>query len=157
MRHLKGYRKLGRETSHRKALLRNLATSFLTEGAIKTTLPKARELKSFVEKIITLTHKDNLAAHRKAASILYTKESRQKLFSDIKERFKDRPGGYTRIVRLGERFGDGADMCRLELVDFLENEAESKAKKRSDHLEKKRVAREKEEEREKASPMMASR
>ena len=156
MRHLNGYRKLGRETSHRKAMLRNLATSFLTEGAVKTTLQKAKELRPIVEKLITLTHKSDLSAHRKAASVLYTKESRKKLFSSIAERFKERPGGYTRIVRLGERFGDGASMCRLELVDFLENEAETKASTRKDLLEKKRIAREKEEEAQKASPMMAA-
>lgn len=156
MRHLNGYRKLGRETSHRKAMLRNMATSFLTEGALKTTLQKAKELRPFVEKLITLTHKADVNAHRKAASILYTKEARKNLFSNLAERFKDRAGGYTRIVRLGERFGDGAEMCRLELVDFMEKEAPIKAQKRKDHLEKKRLAKEKEEEQQKASPMMTA-
>lgn len=156
MRHLNGYRKLGRETSHRMAMLRNMATSFLTEGAVKTTLPKAKELRPFVEKLITLTHTPDLAAYRKAASVLYTKEARQNLFSNLGERFKERPGGYTRIVRLGKRFGDGADMCRLELVDYLDNEANVKAQKREKHLEKKKIAKEKQEEQEKASPMMAS-
>ena len=156
MRHLNGYRKLGRETSHRKAMLRNMATSFLAEGAVKTTLQKAKELRPFVEKLITLTHNPDLNAHRKAASVLYTKEARKNLFSNLAERFKDRPGGYTRIVRLGERFGDGAEMCRLELVDYMEKEAPVKAQKRQDHLEKKRLAKEKEEEQQKASPMMTA-
>lgn len=156
MRHLNGYRKLGRESSHRKAMLRNLATSFLTEGALRTTIQKAKELRPIVEKLITLTHKSDLAAHRKAASVLYTKEARQNLFTNLAPRFKERAGGYTRIVRLGERFGDGAEMCRLELVDYLENEAGVKAEKRKEHLEKKKRAKEKQEEQEKAAPMMTA-
>ena len=100
MRHKSGYRKLGRESSHRKAMLRNLATSFITEGAITTTVPKAKELKPIVEKLITLTHKSDLAAKKKAASILFTKEARVNLFTSLAERFKERPGGYTRIIRL---------------------------------------------------------
>ena len=156
MRHLNGYRKLGRESSHRKAMFRNLATSFLQEGAIRTTIQKAKELRPIVEKLITLTHKSDLAAHKKVASVLFTKEARQNLFTNLGPRFKERAGGYTRIVRLGERFGDGADMCRLELVDYLENEALLKTKKRQEHLEKKQRAIDKQEEQEKSAPMMAA-
>ena len=127
MRHKSGYRKLGRESSHRKAMLRNLATSFITEGAITTTVPKAKELKPIVEKLITLTHKSDLQ-QRKKLLLFFTKEARVNLFTSLAERFKERPGGYTRIIRLGNRQSDCAAMCRLELVDFLENEG--KAKKR---------------------------
>ncbi len=155
MRHLSGYRKLGRESSHRKAMLRNLATSFITEGAITTTVPKAKELKPIVEKLITLTHKSDLNAKKKAAQILFTKEARVHLFSSLGERFKERAGGYTRIIRLGNRLSDSAPMCRLELLDYLENEGKAKKETREKHLAKKEKAREKQEEQEKASPMMA--
>jgi len=156
MRHLNGYRKLGRESSHRKAMFRNLATSFLQEGAIRTTIQKAKELRPIVEKLITLTHKSDLNAHKKAASVLFTKEARQNLFTNLAPRFKERAGGYTRIVRLGERFGDGAEMCRLELVDYLEHEALVKSEKRQALLDKKKRALEKQEEQEKSAPMMAA-
>lgn len=156
MRHLNGYRKLGRESSHRKAMFRNLATSFLQEGAIRTTIQKAKELRPIVEKLITLTHKSDLNAHKKAASVLFTKEARQNLFTNLAPRFKERAGGYTRIVRLGERFGDGAEMCRLELVDYLEHEALVKSEKRQALLDKKKRALEKQEEKEKSAPMMAA-
>lgn len=120
MRHKKGYRKLGKETAHRKAMLRNLATSFLTHGRIQTTVPKAKEVRSIVEKMITLGKKGSLHCRRQAESYLYGNVAAKQVFTDIAGRMKDRPGGYTRIVKLGERFGDGAEMCNLELVDFHE-------------------------------------
>lgn len=121
MRHQHGYRKLGRESSHRRAMLRNLTTSFLEHGRIKTTVPKAKELRSLVEKMITRGKKGDLHSRRLVESYLFSSSTAKKVFTDYAERFKDRPGGYTRIVKLGARFGDGADMCQLELVDFREN------------------------------------
>ena len=118
MRHLKGYRKLGRDTSHRLAMLRNLATSLLEHERIETTLPKAKELRGYVEKIITLGKKGALHNRRKALSVVYKEEVVKKVFDDIAVRFKDRQGGYTRILKKGARFGDGAEMALIELVDF---------------------------------------
>lgn len=118
MRHLKGYRKLGRVTSHRLAMLRNMATSLLEHERIETTLPKAKELRGVVEKLITLGKKGSLHNRRNAASFIYDDKVVKKVFSDIATRFKDRPGGYTRILRKGPRFGDGAEMALIELVDY---------------------------------------
>ena len=116
MRHLKGYKNLGRETSHRMAMLRNLSTSLVVEGRLKTTLARAKALRPFVERLITLSKKDNLASRKKAASVFYTHEARKKLFSSLGERFKERPGGYTRILRLGNRLSDTSSMARLQWV-----------------------------------------
>ena len=129
MRHLKSYRKLGRESSHRRAMLRNMATSFLTHGKIHTTLPKAKELKPIVEKLITLGKRNDLHARRQLESYLFGKEAAGKVCKVLSKRFETRPGGYTRIVKYGERFGDGADMCNLELVDFRDNEGKKEDKK----------------------------
>lgn len=118
MRHLKGYRKLGRETSHRMAMLRNMATSLLEHERIETTLPKAKELRGVVEKVITMGKNGSLHNRRKALAIVYKDDVVKKVFGEIAVRFKDRPGGYTRILRKGPRFGDGAEMALIELVDF---------------------------------------
>lgn len=118
MRHKHGYNKLGRESSHRKAMLRNMATSLVEHGQITTTLPKAKELRSVVEKLVTLGKKGSLHHRRQAAKVLYTKESLKKVFSDIAPRMQDRPGGYTRILKRGIRFGDGAKMATIQFVDF---------------------------------------
>ncbi len=126
MRHLNGYRKLGRESSHRRAMLRNMATSFLMHGKIKTTVPKAKELRSIVEKMITLGKRGNLHARRQVESYLFDHEAAKKVFSVYAERFNERPGGYTRIVKYGPRFGDGAELCSLELVDYREQEGSKK-------------------------------
>ena len=123
MRHLKSYRKLGRESAHRRAMLRNLATTFLSNGKIKTTLPKAKELRPIVEKLITLGKKGTLHSRRQVESYLFGQTAAQKVFTDIAPRFKTRPGGYTRIVKYGERFGDGAFMCNLELLDYEKPES----------------------------------
>lgn len=120
MRHQNGYRKLGRESSHRRALLRNLATSFLEHGRIKTTVPKAKEVRSIIEKLITRGKKGDLHSRRIVESYVFKSDAAKKVFTEYAERFKERPGGYTRIVKLGARFGDGAEMCNLELVDFRE-------------------------------------
>jgi len=118
MRHINGYRKLGRVSSHRRAMFRNMATSLLIHERIETTVPKAKELRSIVEKMITLGKHGDLHSRRLAASYLFDDEAVKKVFSDIAPRFKDRSGGYTRILRKGPRFGDGAEMAFLELVDY---------------------------------------
>jgi large subunit ribosomal protein L17 len=108
-------------------MLRNLATSFLDHGKIKTTLPKAKELRGIVEKMITLGKRGDLHARRQVESYLFDTDVCKKVFKDYAGRFEKRPGGYTRIVKLGARFGDGAEMCNLELVDYREAAASKKA------------------------------
>ena len=118
MRHRVAHRKLGRTTQHRMSLLRNLAASLFMHERIRTTLAKAKELRPFAEKLITLSKKDSLHARRRALSVMDHKEAVAKLFRDLSARFADRPGGYTRILKLGPRQGDGAEMAFIELVDF---------------------------------------
>lgn len=115
-------RKLGRTTDQRMALLRNLATDLIIHERLEVTEAKAKELRSVVEKMITLGKRGDLHARRQAAAFLYNKETEendtviQKLFDDIAKRYDDRQGGYTRILKLGERQGDGANMAIIELV-----------------------------------------
>ena len=118
MRHKHGYRKLGRDSDHRLAMLRNLATSLITHERITTTLPRAKELRRVVEKMVTLGKKGSLHHRRQAASYLFQKDAVSKVFSDLAGRFKERPGGYTRIMKRGLRVGDGAQMAIIEFVDF---------------------------------------
>lgn len=110
-------RKLSRKMGPKKAMLRNLTTSFLQEERIETTEAKAKEIKSIAEKMITLAKKNDLAARRKAAAYLYDEDVLTKLFEDIAGRYKERQGGYTRIFKKGPRQGDGAPMAILELVE----------------------------------------
>lgn len=117
MKHRIKGRKLGRNTAHRKALLRNMSIALLKSEAIKTTLPKAKELRPFVEKLLTIAKKDNLANRRLAASILGNQEVIEKLFKDIGPKIAARNGGYTRILKFGFRTGDKAPMAFMELVD----------------------------------------
>jgi len=130
MKHgIKG-RKLSRNTAHRKALLRNLSLAFLKHELIKTTLPKAKEIKSFVEKVITLSKIDSLANRRLAISILGNQEIIDKLFKEIGPRIANRNGGYTRIMKFGFRTGDKAPMAIMELVDRVtENQSVEQPKK----------------------------
>ena len=122
MKHgIKG-RKLSRNTAHRKALLRNLSLAFLKHELIKTTLPKAKEIKSFVEKVITLSKIDSLANRRLVISILGNQEIIDKLFKEIGPRVANRKGGYTRILKFGFRPGDKAPMAIMELVDRVTEE-----------------------------------
>jgi large subunit ribosomal protein L17 len=116
MRHNLGYRKLGRTSGHRRALLRNLATDLFRHERLKTTLPKARELRPFAEKLITLARRDDLHARRQVAQTISDKTVVKKLFDTLGPRFATRPGGYTRALKLGPRPGDGADMAIVELV-----------------------------------------
>jgi len=127
MRHLVKRKKLGRDTSHRRALLRNLMTSFLEKERIRTTLVKAKATRPLAEKMITLAKKDTLHAKRQALSFIYKKPVVKKLFEELGPRFSERPGGYTRIVKIGPRAGDGAEMAILELIG---SEFEKKAKKK---------------------------
>ncbi len=116
MRHLKSGRQLSRNSSHRWALMRNLITALLREEKIQTTDPKAKELRRWVERVITLGKRGDLHARRQAAGIVQDKAVVRKLFDTIGPRFKERPGGYTRIIRLGVRHGDAAKMALIELV-----------------------------------------
>src|ERR1044071_2454150 len=166
MRHLKAHRKLGRDTEHRISLLRNLATSLINsrDDRIVTTLPKAKELRPFIEKAITLSRKaaslegngsevQGVHLRRQASSYFHAGNFRRatttrrgqispprsagvaalkRLFDELGERFKDRPGGYTRIIKMGRRAGDGAELAIIELVDNArEKEAQSASQKRS--------------------------
>ncbi len=117
MRHKKSGRKLGRNSSHRKAMFRNMAASLLRHETIKTTVPKAKELRRVVEPLITLAKEDGVANRRLAFSRLRDKEVVGKLFSELGPRFKERPGGYLRILKIGPRPGDAAPMAIVQLVD----------------------------------------
>ena len=117
MRHGNGLRKLNRTSSHRLAMLRNMSNSLLQHEVIKTTLPKAKELRRVVEPLITLGKKDNLANRRLAFDRLRDREMVTKLFTELGPRFATRPGGYLRILKFGFRVGDNAPMALVELVD----------------------------------------
>src|SRR5882724_456925 len=133
MRHNVGYRKLGRTSSHRRALLRNLATDLFRHERLKTTLPKARELRPFAEKLITLARRDDLHARRQVLRQISDKTVVKKLFDTLGPRFAARPGGYTRALKLGPRPGDGADLAIVELVGsepvFTKQKEEKKARR----------------------------
>jgi len=174
MRHLKAHRKLGRTTEHRISMLRNLATSLINsrDDRIVTTLPKAKELRPFVEKAITLSRRaaslegntaevGGLHLRRQAAGFFHAGNYRRaaatrrgqtppprtagvaairRLFDELGERFKDRPGGYTRIIKMGRRTGDGAELAIIELVDNArEKEAQASARKRTKGSPKKKA------------------
>lgn len=126
MRHRFGYRKLNRNTAERKALLRGLATQLITTGRIETTLEKAKELRGVVEPLITLARKDSLANRRLVAARLYGSEVVTRLFKDVAPATGTRPGGFTRILKLGFRPGDHARRALIELVDEPKAAAEAK-------------------------------
>src|SRR5439155_11202174 len=119
MRHHRAGKKLGRDSAHRKALYANLAGSLIEHGRIKTTEAKAKAVKPFAEQMITLGKRGDLAARRQAIAELRSQDVVHVLFADVAPRFVDRPGGYTRIVKLGPRNGDAAEMVYLELVDHV--------------------------------------
>lgn len=120
MRHRKNGRKLNRTASHKRAMLSNMATSLLLHERIVTTVPKAKELRTVVEPLITLGKRGDLHARRRAASILRDDEAVSKLFDEIAARFQDTQGGYTRVIKIGPRRGDNAPMAFIELVDAPE-------------------------------------
>jgi large subunit ribosomal protein L17 len=118
MRHQRSGKKLGRDSAHRKALYSNLAGALIEHGRIQTTQAKAKAVKPLAEKLITLGKRGDLHARRQALAALRSNDVVHRLFADIAPRFSDRPGGYTRIVKLGPRQGDAAEMVYLELVDY---------------------------------------
>jgi large subunit ribosomal protein L17 len=119
MRHRRAGKKLGRDSAHRKALYSNLAGALIEHGRIKTTAAKAKAVKPFAEQMITLGKRGDLHARRLALAELRSQDVVHQLFADVAPRFVDRPGGYTRIVKLGPRNGDAAEMVFLELVDYV--------------------------------------
>ncbi len=131
MRHRKKFNHLGRKSAHRKAMLANMASSLILHKRIKTTVAKAKALRIYVEPLITKT-KDldtveaKMHAHRTVFSYLKDKHAVKELFEEVAGKVADRPGGYTRILKLGNRIGDNAEMCLIELVDYNENMLEAK-------------------------------
>ncbi len=117
MRHRSKGRQLSRTSTHRKALLNNMATSLFAHGRVVTTEAKAKELRPFAEKLITLARRGDLHAMRLVERNIKDRAVRERLFKDIGPRFASRPGGYTRILKMGHRPGDGADVARIELLD----------------------------------------
>ncbi len=124
MRHGNGLRKLNRTSEHRQAMLRNMMNSLLTHEVIKTTVPKAKELRRVVERMITLAKVDTVANRRLAFDRLRDRDVVTKLFNDVGPRSKARPGGYTRILKMGFRVGDNAPMALIELVDRADSTTE---------------------------------
>ncbi|MEE8347993.1 MAG: 50S ribosomal protein L17 [Acidobacteriota bacterium] len=133
MRHRRSGRKLGRTSSHRMALLRNMVTDLLDHEKITTTVAKAKELRPFTEKMITLGKRDSLHARRQALSVIRRKSVVHKLFDSLGPRYADRNGGYTRIIRLGYRKGDNAESALIELVagEVPEEKADKPTPKKS--------------------------
>jgi large subunit ribosomal protein L17 len=147
MRHRFGNAKLKRDVGSRNSLFKNLTTSVIEEERVITTVPKAKAIQPLVEKMITLAKRDTLHTRRQAASFLTTPKSVQKLFDTLGTRFGQRPGGYTRITRLGNRKGDGAELAMLELVGSeLVKRAAERAKRKEERLKAQREGREPEEE-----------
>ncbi len=132
MRHGKSIKKLGRTSSHRKAMLRNMVTSFIKHEKIRTTDLKAKELKKVAEKMVTLGKRGDLHARRQALSFVRDRDAVGKLFVELSSRYKDRSGGYTRIVKIGYRVGDNAPMSMIEFIaDDKKAKAKAKPKKKA--------------------------
>lgn len=127
MRHNKAGKRLGRTTSHRQAMTRNMVTSLLDHERIVTTVVKAKEVRKVAEKMITLAKRGDLHARRQAYSFIQDKKVVSKLFNKLRDEYMERQGGYTRIIRTGNRIGDAAPMAILELVNFAEGEVAAKA------------------------------
>lgn len=138
MRHLKSGKRLGVTTSHRHAMMRNMVTSVLEHGEIRCTLARAKESRKYLDKMITLGKRGNLHARRQALGFVKSKEAMSQLFGDLADRYADRPGGYSRIIKLSKRrLGDGAEMVILQLVGS-ENDVLSAAKGKSRSKAKKK-------------------
>ncbi|WP_438961627.1 50S ribosomal protein L17 [Nonlabens sp.] len=131
MRHGKKFNHLGRKTAHRKAMLANMACSLIEHKRINTTVAKAKAVKQFVEPLITKSKEDTTHNRRLVFSKLRSKEAVTELFREVSSKVADRPGGYTRIIKLGNRLGDNADMAMIELVDFNEIYSPNETKKKS--------------------------
>ena len=157
MRHKVAGFKLGRTTSHRRSLLRNMVTSLIIEERIETTVPKAKALRPRIEKMITLGKKGDLAARRKAIAYIMTDEAIKKLFDILGPRFADRQGGYTRIVRTAWQKGDGADKAFIELLgseQVLDEKRQKRAETRAKKAEETKKAMEEAEAQQKAEASM---
>lgn len=143
MRHRKSFNHLGRKSAHRKAMLANMAASLILHKRIKTTTAKAKELRTYVEPLITKSKEDSTNSRRVVFGYLQDKDAVNELFREVAVKVAERPGGYTRIIKLGTRLGDNADMCIMELVDFNENmlkaSTSAKTKARSRRGTKKKV------------------
>jgi large subunit ribosomal protein L17 len=142
MRHLKSGSKLGKQPAHRRAVLRNLVTNLIEKERIHTTILRAKATRRIAEKMITLGKRDSLHARRQAAAFLMTPGATEKLFKDLAPRFADRPGGYTRIIHVGWRLGDGADLAILEFIgsELKKKEKPSRKKQQVEEPEEKEVA-----------------
>ncbi|MDH4320094.1 MAG: 50S ribosomal protein L17 [Desulfobulbaceae bacterium] len=127
MRHKKAGKRLGRTSSHKKAMIRNMVTSLLEHERIVTTVPKAKEVRRIADKMITLGKRGDLHARRQALSFIRDSAVVAKLFEGLKDEYMERNGGYTRIIRTGQRIGDAADMAILELVNYTEGKGEAAA------------------------------
>ncbi len=134
MKHNIKNKKLNKTSTHRKAMFMNLSNALIKHEQITTTLPKAKELKRFVEKIITLGKKGHLLARRKAIAVLQDQTMVKKIFETLADRYKDRKGGYTRIVKIGNRFGDNASMA---VIEFVDRDEDAKGKDSGPVIEKK--------------------
>lgn len=131
MRHNKKFNHLSRTAAHRKSMLANMAISLIQHKRISTTLAKAKELRVYVEPLLTKAKEDTTNSRRTVFSYLQNKEAVTELFQNISQKITDRPGGYTRILKTGHRFGDNAEMCIIELVDYNENMLKEKATKKA--------------------------
>ena len=127
MRHRKAGKRLGRTTSHRQAMLRNMVTSLLEHERIVTTTPKAKEVRRLADRMITLAKRGDLHARRQAMAVIRSKNVVAKLFEELKNDYQNREGGYTRIIKTGNRVGDSASMAIIELVNYQEKDADTNA------------------------------
>jgi len=127
MRHRKAGKRLGRTTSHRQAMLRNMVTSLLEHERIVTTTPKAKEVRRLADRMITLAKRGDLHARRQAMAVIRSKNVVAKLFEELKNDYQNREGGYTRIIKTGNRVGDSASMAIIELVNYQEKDADTDA------------------------------
>ncbi len=155
MRHRKSFNHLGRTSSHRKAMLSNMATSLILHKRINTTLAKAKALRSYVEPLITKAKEDTTHSRRVVFSYLQDKYAVTELFREVSTKVGDRPGGYTRIIKLGNRLGDNADMAMIELVDFNEILLSEKSEKKAKSTRRRRGGAKKQST-EKTAPVAAA-
>lgn len=146
MRHQKKFNHLGRKSAHRKAMLSNMAASLIIHKRIHTTVAKAKALRVFVEPLITKSKEDTTHSRRTVFSYLQNKEAVTELFREISKKIMERPGGYTRILKTGNRFGDNAEMCLIELVDYNENMLKTREEGKAKSTRRKRSGSKKKEE-----------
>lgn len=138
MRHAKDHRKLGRTTSHRRAMLSNMVASLIQHKRIKTTLAKAKEARRWADRVVTFGKKDSVAARRQVYKFIPRRDIIKILFDDIAPQFENRNGGYTRVVKMGRRKGDGAELAILEFVGYEDLQIEKQQKAQETRVERKR-------------------